>query len=67
MSTRQMCIDIPNGIKLHMDKLGIHENNQSQLFKEYIDFLLGVNYGTAVDEFITWTEQEDNISDFTNN
>jgi hypothetical protein len=64
VSGNQISINIPKGIKLHMNKLGIPENNQSKLFEEYIDFLLGVNYGTEVDSFMTWTEEEDNITDF---
>ena len=64
VSRSQVCINIPKGIKLHMDELGIAENNQSQLFEEYIYFLLGTNYGIEVDSFMTWAEEEDNITDF---
>ena len=64
VSPDQISINIPSGIKSHMDRLGIPQNNHSELFKEYIDFLLGVNYGTEVDSFTRWTEQEDNIVDF---
>ena len=64
VSRSQICINIPKGIKSHMDKLGIPENNQSQLFKEYIDFLLGVNYGMEDDGFMSWTQEEDNYIDF---
>jgi len=64
VSRSQICVNIPRGIKSHMDTLGIPEDNQSQLFKEYIDFLLGVNYGIEVDTFMSWTDEEDNIVDF---
>ena len=57
-------INIPKGIKECMDRLGIPENNQPRLFKEYVDFLLGVNYGMEVDSFTTWTEESDNVTDF---
>ena len=57
-------INIPNGIKEYMDKLGIPVNNQPQLFKEYVDFLLGVNYRMEVDYFMRWAEEDDNIVDF---
>jgi hypothetical protein len=64
VSLGQISINIPSGIKSHMDRLGIPQNNHSELFREYIDFLLGVNYGREVDQFTRWTEQEDNIVDF---
>jgi len=64
VSSGQISINIPSGIKSHMDRLGIPQNNHSELFREYIDFLLGVNYGREVDQFTRWTEQEDNITDF---
>ena len=54
-------INIPKGIKECMDRLCIPENNQPRLFKEYVDFLLGVNYGMEVDSFTTWTEESDNV------
>jgi len=64
VSLGQISINIPSGIKSHMDRLGIPQEYHSELFREYIDFLLGVNYGTEVDQFTRWTEQEDNIVDF---
>ena len=64
VSLGQISINIPSGIKSHMDRLGIPQEDHSELFREYIDFLLGVNYGTEVDQFTRWTEQEDNIVDF---
>jgi len=64
VSPGQISINIPRSIISHMDRLGIPQNNHSELFREYIDFLLGVNYGTEVDSFTRWTEQEDNITDF---
>lgn len=64
VSGNQISINIPEGIISYMDELGIPKNNQSKLFEEYIDFLLGVNYRMEVDSFMTWAEEEDNITDF---
>lgn len=47
-----------------MDKLGITKEKQSEIFKKYIHFLLGVDFGIHVDDFINWTEDNnDDIED----
>jgi len=64
VSPSQISINIPSSIKSHMDRLGIPQENQSQLFRDYIHFLLGVDYGTEINSFTRWTGVDDNITDF---
>lgn len=57
-------IEIPESIKEHMEELGISEENQKELFENYINHLLGTDYGVELEGFSVWCEEDDNISDF---
>lgn len=47
-----------------MDELGIREENQKELFENYINHLLGTDYGVELEGFSVWCEEDDNISDY---
>jgi hypothetical protein len=63
-SVSDVIIKVPDAIKKHMDELGIPDKNQSEVFEEYIHFLLGTYYGQDLDSFMSWSEESDNIVDY---
>jgi hypothetical protein len=62
--SNSITIIIPDSISAHMDELGIREENKKDLFENYINHLLGTNYGVELEGFSVWCEQDDNVSDF---
>lgn len=57
-------IEIPESIIEHMGEIGISEGNQKEVFENYINHLLGTDYGVELDGFSTWCDDEDNITDY---